>query len=168
MQQAKLKGMSIRRMARELGIHRDTVRRYIDAKSPPTRRSPTASTASLSDTMADQTGDIVSLGLWNHSFTGAVPGAADRSDIGRNRPSKSEGRRTLPQQSPNGCLGQRSPHFARPGQYYGAVNMQEEVTYVGIDIAKERVDVAIRPSGRSWSLPYDEAECGSWLASYRT
>ena len=36
--------------------------------------------------------------------------------------------------------------------------MQEELTYVGIDIAKERVDVAIRPSGRSWSLPYDEAE----------
>ena len=32
------------------------------------------------------------------------------------------------------------------------------VTYIGIDIAKERVDVVIRPSGRSWSLPYDEAE----------
>ena len=43
-QQAKLEGMSIRRMARELGIHRDTVRRYIDAESPPTRRSPVAST----------------------------------------------------------------------------------------------------------------------------
>ena len=40
MQQAKLQGMSIRRMARELGIHRDTVRRYIDAESPPTGRSP--------------------------------------------------------------------------------------------------------------------------------
>ena len=37
MQQAKLEGMSIRRMARELGNHRDTVRRYIDAESPPTR-----------------------------------------------------------------------------------------------------------------------------------
>ena len=33
-QQAKLEGMSIRGMARELGIHRDTVRRYIDADSP--------------------------------------------------------------------------------------------------------------------------------------
>ncbi len=57
-QQAKLKGMSIRRMAMELGIHRDTVRRYIDAESPPTRRSPVASTVSPSDTIADQTGDI--------------------------------------------------------------------------------------------------------------
>ena len=40
-QKAKLQGMSIRRMARELGLHRDTVRRYIDAESPPTRGSPT-------------------------------------------------------------------------------------------------------------------------------
>ena len=65
-----------------------------------------------------------------------VPGAADRLDIGRNRPSKSEGRRTLPQQSPNGCLDQLSPYLARPGQYFGEVNMKEELTYVGIDIAK--------------------------------
>ena len=57
-QQAKLKGMSIRRMARELGIHRDTVRRYIDAESPPTRRSPIASTAAPSDTIADEPSDI--------------------------------------------------------------------------------------------------------------
>ena len=57
-QQAKLKGMSIRRMARELGIHRDTVRRYVDAEGPPTRRSPVASTASPSGTIPDQAGDI--------------------------------------------------------------------------------------------------------------
>ena len=39
-QKAKLEGMSVRQMARESGLHRDTVRRYIDAESPPTRRSP--------------------------------------------------------------------------------------------------------------------------------
>ena len=65
-QQAKLKGMSIRRMARELGIHRDTVRRYIDAENPPTRRSPVASTVSPSDTIADQTGDISAEQLGGH------------------------------------------------------------------------------------------------------
>ena len=37
-QQAERRGLSIRGMARELGIHRHTVRRYIDAESPPTRR----------------------------------------------------------------------------------------------------------------------------------
>ncbi len=50
-QQAKLEGMSIRRMARELGLHRDTVRRYIDAESPPTRRSPATPSAPTFDTM---------------------------------------------------------------------------------------------------------------------
>ena len=65
-QQAKLKGMSIRRMAREFGIHRDTVRRYVDAESPPTRRPPVASTMSPSDTIADQTGDISAEQLDGH------------------------------------------------------------------------------------------------------
>ena len=52
-QQAKLQGMSIRRMARELGVHRDTVRRYIDAETPPTRRTPATPPAPASDTIAD-------------------------------------------------------------------------------------------------------------------
>ena len=52
-QQAKLQGMSIRRIARELGIHRDTVRRYIDAENPPTRRTPATPPAPASDTIAD-------------------------------------------------------------------------------------------------------------------
>ena len=39
-QEAKRRDLSIRGMARELGIHRHTVRRYIDAESPPTRRQP--------------------------------------------------------------------------------------------------------------------------------
>ena len=50
-QKAKLEGMSVRQMARELGLHRDTVRRYIDAESPPTRRSPSTLPASISDTI---------------------------------------------------------------------------------------------------------------------
>ena len=57
-QQAKLKGMSMRRIARELGIHRDTVRRYIDAESPPTRRTPATPPAPASDTIAHYAKDI--------------------------------------------------------------------------------------------------------------
>ena len=38
-QKAKRKGLSIRGIARELGIHRDTVRKYINAESPPTSRA---------------------------------------------------------------------------------------------------------------------------------
>ena len=50
-QKAKLEGMSIRKMARELGLHRDTVRQYIDVESPPMRRSSPTLPASTSDTI---------------------------------------------------------------------------------------------------------------------
>ena len=51
-QKAKRKGMSIRGIARELGIHRATVRRYLDADHPPTRQVRSASTTTTSDTIA--------------------------------------------------------------------------------------------------------------------
>ena len=35
--------------------------------------------------------------------------------------------------------------------------MSQEPIYVGIDVAKDQVDVAVRPTGRSWSVRYDEA-----------
>ena len=34
--------------------------------------------------------------------------------------------------------------------------MKQEETYVGIDVAKDRLDVAIRPEGDIWSVDYDE------------
>ena len=37
-QQAKLRGLSLRAIARELGIHRNTVRKYALAESPPLRK----------------------------------------------------------------------------------------------------------------------------------
>ena len=38
-QKAKRKGLSIRGIARELGIHRETVRKYMRAESPPMSRA---------------------------------------------------------------------------------------------------------------------------------
>ena len=49
-QEAKARGLSIRGIARELGIHRNTARKYAAAKSPPVtahRKFPVA----LADTM---------------------------------------------------------------------------------------------------------------------
>ena len=43
---AKRKGLSIRGIARELGIHRDTVKKYMDAESPPLSRGRAKSTVS--------------------------------------------------------------------------------------------------------------------------
>ena len=34
--------------------------------------------------------------------------------------------------------------------------MEQEPIYVGIDVAKARVDIAVRPSGDIWSVDYDE------------
>lgn len=34
--------------------------------------------------------------------------------------------------------------------------MKQEETFVGIDVAKDRVDVAVRPDGDMWSVDYDE------------
>ena len=38
MQKAKRKGLSIRGIAREVGIHRQTVKKYMNAESPPAQR----------------------------------------------------------------------------------------------------------------------------------
>ena len=51
-QKARRKGISLRAIERELGIHRGTIRRYLDAEGPPTRQSRVAPTASSSDTIA--------------------------------------------------------------------------------------------------------------------
>ena len=51
-QKAMRKGMSLRAIERELGIHRATIKKYMDADGPPGRRSRPALTASTSDTVA--------------------------------------------------------------------------------------------------------------------
>ena len=34
--------------------------------------------------------------------------------------------------------------------------MEQEATYVGIDVAKAQVDVAVRPTDDSWGVPHDQ------------
>ena len=42
--------------------------------------------------------------------------------------------------------------------------MKREPAYVGIDVAKDRVDIAVRPTGRSWSASYEEEEVEKLVA----
>ena len=51
-QKARRKGMSLRAIERDLGIHRGTVRKYLDSMGPPPRRPRAGPTTSASDTMA--------------------------------------------------------------------------------------------------------------------
>ena len=45
--------------------------------------------------------------------------------------------------------------------------MKREPTYVGIDVAKDRVDIAVRPTGQSWSASYEVAPRPGVLAHRR-
>ena len=51
-QKARRKGMSLRAIERELGIHRATVRKYLDSEGPTSRRPWVGPATSTSDTMA--------------------------------------------------------------------------------------------------------------------
>ena len=42
--------------------------------------------------------------------------------------------------------------------------MEQESTYVGIDVAKSRVDVAARPAGDVWCVDYNESGIASLIA----
>ena len=42
--------------------------------------------------------------------------------------------------------------------------MKREPTYVGIDVAKDRVAIAVRPTGQSWSASYEEEEVEKLVA----
>ena len=65
-QKAKRKGMSLRAIERELGIHRSTIRRYLETGGPPKRRTRTVPISSTSDTMATQSSDVFAEHLSRH------------------------------------------------------------------------------------------------------
>ena len=43
--------------------------------------------------------------------------------------------------------------------------MKQEESYVGIDVAKARVDVATRPAGDTWSVDYNEQAVSELVSS---
>ena len=64
-QKARRKGMSLRAIERELGIHRATIKKYMDAEGPPTRQ-PQAGSTSSSDNIEAQPSDISAEHLTGH------------------------------------------------------------------------------------------------------
>ncbi len=65
-QKARRKGMSLRAIERELGIHRATIKKYLDAEGPPTRRSQAGPTKSSSGTIRAGPSDIYAGRLSGH------------------------------------------------------------------------------------------------------
>ena len=77
-QKAKRRELLIRGLARELGIHRDTAKKYMEAVSPPMNRS--AVRTGWSDTLAPSTSDIFAGQLDGHlswPSTAVQSGAAE-------------------------------------------------------------------------------------------
>ena len=46
--------------------------------------------------------------------------------------------------------------------------MNQEAIYAGIDVAQDRLDVALRPSGHAWSVAYDEAGVGALISELQS
>ena len=58
--------------------------------------------------------------------------------------------------NPNSCLGLKSPHLARLG--LGDTLMKGTENFIGIDVAKASLDIAIHPEGTVWSCHNEEAK----------
>ena len=46
--------------------------------------------------------------------------------------------------------------------------MEQQSTYVGIDVAKDWMDVAVRPTGRIWRVNYEDEEVATLVAQLQT
>ena len=46
--------------------------------------------------------------------------------------------------------------------------MEQGTTYVGIDVAKDRVDIAVRPTGKSWDVTDYETKVAELVAQLQT
>ena len=46
--------------------------------------------------------------------------------------------------------------------------MSQEPTYVGIDVSKDSIDVAVRPTGKNWSMSYDGSSVDDLVAQLKS
>lgn len=80
-------------------------------------------------------------------------GVIDRLRLG-NEPVNELGSSRPSLLNPNSCPGLMSPHIARTGVRESMPEAEE--SFVGIDVSKDTLDVAIRPGGDRWTAKNDE------------
>jgi transposase len=83
-------------------------------------------------------------------------GVTDRSPLGTLEPVKELGSSHHSLNSPNSCEGHRS----RISQGWDLESTYEEVqmSFVGIDVSKLQLDIAVRPDNKKWSIVNSEAD----------
>src|SRR6267143_1746268 len=95
------------------------------------------------------------------------PGAIDRLTRGRARPQGSMGRRARSiLHSPNSCLGPREPASCKAG-HRGDPMTLPTASFVGIDVSKQQLDVAVRPRDETWTVAHDEAGLSALVVRLR-
>lgn len=72
------------------------------------------------------------------------------------RPSLSEGRHTPLLKQPEQLPGPEEPVSARPG--VGGLSLSPKQIFVGIDVSKDSLDVAVLPDGQAWSTANNETD----------
>src|SRR5262245_40630778 len=90
------------------------------------------------------------------------PDVIGRFSLGPRRPQRSVGRHVHSFESPNSCPEPCSPYLARPGQR--GVMMSAPQCFVGIDVAKAQLDIALRPTGERWVVGNDDAGIAALVA----
>ena len=86
-----------------------------------------------------------------------IKGVADRSPLGTTDPVFEQGSPHLSPESPNSCEGHRAR--ISQGRVLESTTYKEvQVSFVGIDVSKSHLDIAVRPEGACWSTAYSEAE----------
>ena len=94
-----------------------------------------------------------------------VRGAADRPALGHRRPLSSLGRRTLFRTEPAQLPGTTKPASGKDGPTVRREVLKEQQgIYVGIDVAKAQVDVAVRPGGDRREVSNDPAGIAALVA----
>ena len=74
------------------------------------------------------------------------------------RPYQSEGRRTPSRIRARTVAGANQARIVQGRAHHSQeVLIEQQATYVGIDVAKAQVDVAVRPTGDRWAVSWDEA-----------
>ena len=71
-------------------------------------------------------------------------------------------------EEPERLPGLTKPVSARTGQYSQEMLMERQKTYVGIDVAKAGMDVAVCPSDESWMISNDEAGIRQLVSHLKT
>ena len=65
-------------------------------------------------------------------------------------------------EEPERLPGLTKPVSARQGQYSQEMLMERQKNYVGIDVAKAGMDIAVCPTDERWAILNDEAGIQNW------